>query len=86
MIKKLTFLAFLVVSFSANANEELEAQKLCLQVISLYKVEIKNKGINSSVIDSICKANTKPSEYWSCSLSRMKKGESFGYATGQCEK
>jgi hypothetical protein len=63
-------------------NEEAKAITACIHVLKIEeKKDPRNKGMSD-----ICHMNTKSVKYWRCVEERLKKDESFHFATAQCDK
>jgi len=62
-------------------NEEARAVTVCINVLKTEeKKDPRNKGMSD-----ICHMNTKSVKYWLCVDERLKKDESFHFATAQCD-
>ena len=63
------------------ANEQDQARALCEEAVRLEQVRA---GSNQD-LTSICNVNVRPPTYWECTLTRMRAGMRFDYASSQCE-
>lgn len=86
--RTLTLLACLMATgaMPVFANEEDQARTACERVMGLFDQERIDAGQSPLELTRQCAENTRTKDYWECAAGRMKRGESFAFATSRCEK
>lgn len=86
--RTLTFLGCLMAigAMPVFANEEDQARKACERVMALFDQQRVDAGQSPLELTRQCAENTRTTDYWECAAGRMKRGESFAFATSRCEK
>ncbi len=79
----LMVLGLLLIASFVNASEQEAAKAECEKAIAKYAQQLPEE--NRSAVAGTCDYNVRPVVYWQCTNKHLDKGETFDYATSQCE-